>query len=118
MCPGEKVRHNQIDVKTAGMWDKLGEWTNSFGGAGLVVRLKKDLGIAEIRKALTSWNIQDRKIKRMMDKTREEVSSEEENNEMKSDAGLDVQNDNNPQEEEHREERVKKTNKRGAGGRA
>ena len=90
------------------MWDEFGECTNSFGGAGLVVRLKKDIGIAERRKALTSWNIQDGQIKRMMDKMTEEVSSEEENNELESDAGLDAQNDNDPQKEEHREKRVKK----------
>ena len=68
------------------MWDKVGEWRNKFGGVGLVVRLKKDLGIDEIRKALKSWNIQDGQIKRMMDRMTEEESLEEESNEMKSDA--------------------------------
>ena len=84
MCPGEMVCHNQINKKTAIMWEEVVEWRNTFGGVGLVVRLKQDLGIAQIQKALKSWNIQDGQIKRIMEKMAEEESSEEENNEEKS----------------------------------
>jgi hypothetical protein len=71
MRPGEMVRHNKVNVKTMEFWDELEDWTGKFGGAGKVVRLKCDLDLAQIRKALSSWNIKDGPILQLMDQAKD-----------------------------------------------
>ena len=61
------MRHNKVNVKTAGYWDELENWTGKFGGTGIVVRLKMDLTLVQIRRALTTWNIKDNTILKLLD---------------------------------------------------